>query len=68
MARKINESIVKDFIDLQKRLPSVLDAYGITHAHVYTNAGISRSTYERKLKDQTFSAEEMLRICAVINK
>jgi predicted transcriptional regulator len=65
---RINIRIVEDFLSLQKRLPEIIELYGLKHKYIYETAGIPKVTYFRKLKLKSFDGEEMLRICEAINK
>jgi predicted transcriptional regulator len=65
---RLNRQIIEDFLNLQKKLPQVIQLYGLQHSNIYKAAGISRATYYRKLKTYSFDGEEMLRICDAINK
>ena len=67
MAR-INTKIVTQFIDLQKSLPQIVEAYAINIKHMCETTQINRITYYRKLKDQSFTASELKKICDYINK
>ena len=64
---RINEKIVDDFLVLQEQLPQVIEAYGLKHSHIYKKAGITKSTWFRKLKEKGFSGQELKKICQVIN-
>ena len=68
MAWKINESVPKNFLDYQKKLKVSLEAKGIKQSFIYKNIGMSRSTWERRLKTATFTAHEILAVCKLINK
>jgi len=63
----IEEGIIRTFQSLVKALPYVLKSDKIPHNQVYRSINMSRSTWERRLKNNSFSADEMLRIAKVVN-
>lgn len=65
---KVDINIVEGFFTLQANLPDILKSYGIRQNFIAEKAGISMSTFYRKLKTQTFTAEEMRNICKAINE
>lgn len=65
---RIKTSVATDFIRLQTDLVKILNAYGMKQAYVYEKIGMSKSTWIRKIKNQTFTGDEVLKICDVINK
>ena len=64
---KINTQIIEDYIDLQNNLKNLTSERGITIAHVCRQTGIPRTTFERKLKAQSFYPKELKRIAEIIN-
>ncbi|MBX2843369.1 MAG: hypothetical protein KTR26_16475 [Flammeovirgaceae bacterium] len=64
---RVNTKIAEEFFELQKELPTILKAYGLSGNFVAKKTGIPQSSFSRKMKKKEFSADEMLRICAAIN-
>lgn len=63
----ISDKAPKTFREWQKKLKVSLEAKGISQSHVYRGIKMSRSTWERRLKDSSFTCDEALRICALLN-
>ncbi|MBT30652.1 hypothetical protein [Chondrinema litorale] len=68
MPHRINTEIAKAFFELQKELPFVIRSYGMTKSYIVRETGIPRTTFDRKIKERKFTADEMIRICEVINR
>ncbi|UZR98311.1 hypothetical protein [Chondrinema litorale] len=64
---KVDAQIIDAFGKLQISLPDILRSYGITKKFIYTNIEMSRSTFDRKIKEKTFTVTEMKRIAELIN-
>ena len=65
---RIDRSIATRFYDVQANLRKYLDYYGISISHLVRNTDIPRTTFERKLRNKSFTAEELLKIIDVINR
>ena len=64
---RISDEPVKQFLELQTKLPAILSSFGITQVHVYKGIGMPRATWEVKKRNQTFTIAEMQAICDLIN-
>lgn len=64
---KFNEKIPRLFSDYQKKIKPSLKALGISQAHVYRSIGMSVTTWNRRIKNKDFTANEVLAICKVVN-
>ena len=64
---KINVAVVDDFIRLQRELPELIRSYGLSVKRICERSGISRATFDRKVKSKRFTAMEMQKICEAIN-
>lgn len=65
---KINTEVVENFKSLQKDLKVIIQRYGTTISFICRETNIPRSTFDRKMKDLKFTADEMDKICTVINQ
>ena len=65
---RFSDKIPKQFIEYQKQIKPSLKALGISQAHVYRSIGMSITTWNRRIKNCDFTANEVLAICKVINK
>lgn len=65
---RFSNDIPLKFVDYQKKIRPSLKALGISQAHVYRSIGMSASTWDRRLKNYDFTANEVLAICKIINK
>ena len=65
---KINDKIPKQFLEYQKKLRASLDAMGIKQSFVYRGIGMSKTTWDRRLKLYNFTAQEVIKICNLLNK
>ena len=63
----ISDVAPKRFKDWQKKLLISLEAKGITQAHVYRGIGMSRNTWERRTRAYSFTSEEAIKICKLLN-
>ena len=68
MANRINTQIVKDYEKLQKDLPAILKAFGISQAFLYRAMEMPKNTFRNKLKACSFTISEMLVICEILNR
>jgi len=64
---KINIRIAEDFEKFQSDLPDLLRSFGIEKTHICKKAGISYSTFYRKVKNRSFTAGEIKKIIEAIN-
>jgi len=65
---KINDKIPKQFLEYQKKLRASLDDMGIKQSFVYRGIGMSKTTWDRRLKLYNFTAQEVIKICNLLNK
>ncbi len=65
---RFNDKIPKQFIEYQKQIKPSLKALGISQAHVYRSIGMSITTWNRRIKNCDFTANEVLEICKAINR
>lgn len=63
----IEKCIIEHFQALVVSIPHVLAANGIKHHVVYEGIGMSRSTWERRLKNKNFTIAEMLKLADFVN-
>lgn len=68
MIMKFSKEIPLKFLDYQKKIKSSLAAKGISQAHVYRSIGMSQNTWIRRIRNNSFTASEVLQICEVVNK
>lgn len=64
---KFNDKIPKQFLEFQKKIKPSLEAAGIKQNYVYKNIGMSKTTWDRRLKLYNFTAQEVIAICDLIN-
>jgi predicted transcriptional regulator len=64
---KINIRVAEDFEKFQSDLPDLLKSYGIEKTYICKKAGISYSTFYRKVKNRSFTAGEIKKIIEAIN-
>ena len=65
---KINMKIAEDFERFQSDLPEILKSYGIEKTYICKKAGISYSTFFRKVRNRSFTAGEIKKIIEAINR
>jgi predicted transcriptional regulator len=65
---RINEKIITDYHELQKKLPHILDAYSINIVDLCRQTGMNRSTFYNKIGNQSFTIEEMKLISKYLNR
>lgn len=63
----VSDTAPKRFKEWQSKLKISLQAKGISQAHVYRGIKMSRTTWERRLKERGFTVDEALKICALLN-
>lgn len=63
-----SDDIPKKFLSYQKKIKSSLEAKGIRQSHVYRGLGMSQSTWLRRLRNSSFTVQEVLEICKIVNK
>jgi len=63
----ISDKAPKEFMKWQSKLKISLEARGIRQSHVYRGIKMSQTTWERRLKELNFTADEALRICKLLN-
>lgn len=64
---KINIKIADDFEKFQSDLPDLLKSFGIEKTYICKKAGISYSTFYRKVKNRSFTAGEIRKIIEAMN-
>ena len=64
---KINIKIAEDFERFQSELPEILKSFGIEKTFICKKAGISYTTFYRKVKNRSFTAGEIKKIIEAIN-
>lgn len=64
----IEESIIVTYKSLVKGIARILEMNGIKHHVIYTGIGMSRSTWERRIKGNDFTVAEMEKIAVIVNK
>lgn len=64
---KINIKIAEDFEKFQIDLPDLLKSFGIEKTYICKKAGISYSTFYRKVRNRSFTAGEIRKIIEAIN-
>lgn len=65
---KINDKIPKQFLEYQKKLKKSLEAMGVKQSFVYRGIGMSKTTWDRRIKLHNFTAQEVIKICNLLNK
>ena len=65
---KFNMDIPLKFLDYQRKIKPALEAKGIKQSHVYRALGMSQSTWLRRLKNNSFTVQEVIEICKAVNK
>lgn len=56
------KKIITDYESLQIKISQLINHYGIKKKVVYNHLGISKTTFNRKLKEQSFTIKEMFKI------
>ena len=64
----VEKSIIVTYKSLVKSIPRILEMNGIKHHVVYKGIGMSRSTWERRIKASDFTVAEMEKIAVIVNK
>lgn len=65
---KFSNDIPLKFLEYQRKIKAALEAKGIRQAHVYRQLGMSQGTWLRRLKSNSFTVDEVLEICKIVNK
>lgn len=65
---RINKELAIGFGKLIEGLPAVVRVYDINISAMCREIGMARKTYYLKLKNKTFTLEEMIKICNYINR
>ena len=65
---RVNVKIVDDFLSFQEELPSILRKYGLSGNFVAREAGLSESSFHRKMRERKFNGQEIRKIVQVINR
>jgi hypothetical protein len=65
---RVNTKIIELYECLQREIPTIIDAYGMTKRHVYENIGMSKPTFDRKIRDRSFTVTELRKVADLINK
>lgn len=55
------------FIEYQKQLKKTLSQMGVTQKYVYDSIGMGRTTWQRRIRDTSFNAIELMKVCEVVN-
>jgi len=64
----VNEEIIKDFVRLQKDMKSFFEVSGrVTQKYVFNELGITAPTWRKKLREQEFTGNEMMKIAKILN-
>lgn len=66
--KSIDDKIPKAFLAYQKKLKKSLKKKEIKQSFVYRGIGMSKTTWDRRLKLYNFTAQEVIEICDLINK
>lgn len=64
---KVSEEVVQNYIELVERLPEIIRQYRLDKDFLAEQSGIKRSSLYRKLKNGSFTKEEMLDLVRAIN-
>jgi len=64
---KIDTKTVQSYIELKKEVPNIIKNSGMVQKFIYDKIEMSRATWTNKLKDGTFTENEILAIAKVIN-
>lgn len=64
---KVSEEVVQNYIELVDRLPEIIRQYRLDKDFLAEKSGIKRSSLYRKLKNGSFTKEEMLDLVKAIN-
>jgi hypothetical protein len=64
----VDTKIISDFIDLQQKIEKLFIDGLLEKKRFAESVGISRLTFARKLKDKSFSPDELLKLANEINK
>jgi len=63
----VERSIIVTYKSLVKSIAPILQTYNIKHETVYKGIGMSRSTWERRIKGNEFTVKEMEKISLFVN-
>jgi DNA-binding phage protein len=63
----MDKKIINNYRSLQSNLKGYARTKGISISHVCRKSGISRTTFDRKLKAQRFFPDELEKIIEIIN-
>jgi len=64
---KINRKTVLNYIELKKEVPTIIKNSGMVQKFIYDKIGMSRPTWTRKLRDGSFTENEILAIAKIMN-
>ena len=64
---RFNDKIPRSFLEYQKKLKPAILAAGIKQAHIYSEIGMSKTTWQRRFRNFDFTAQEVISICKVLN-
>ena len=64
----IDEKIIHNYVDLHVKIDQFFESTKIEKKHYIELMGWTRPTFNRKLKEKTMSAEEMLKLVRELNK
>lgn len=65
--KKISNKIPLLFIEYQKQLKNTISQMGVTQKYVYDSIGMGRTTWQRRIRESSFNAIELMKVCEVIN-
>jgi hypothetical protein len=64
----IDVRIINDYVELHSKIEKFFEEAKIEKKHYFTAIGMSRPTFNRKLKDKTMLPHEMLALVDKINQ
>ena len=65
---RLDDNIPLLFIEYQKKLKDNIYSLGLTQKYVYDGIGMGRTTWQRRIKECSFNAIEIMNICKLVNK
>ncbi len=64
----VSNKVPLAFLEYQKKLKQSIISKGIKQSHVYRGIGMSKTTWDRRLKKYNFTAHEIIAVCELLNK
>lgn len=61
------EQVHNKYLDLQKKLPDIIRNKGVKITWLCETTGFPRSTFDRKVKHQNFTPQELKTLARVLN-